>query len=40
MLEEVKQHLNSPTTLECVLFILFDLPALQAFQQTLTAMPE
>jgi O-acetyl-ADP-ribose deacetylase len=40
MLEEVKQHLNSPTTLERVLFILFDLPALQAFQQTLTAMPE
>ena len=39
MLEEVKQHLNSATTLERVLFILFDLPALQTFQQTLTAMP-
>ena len=39
MLEEVKQHLNSATTLERVLFILFDLPALQTFQQTLIAMP-
>ena len=40
MLEEVKQHLNSSTTLERVLFVLFDLLALQAFQQTLAAMPE
>ncbi len=40
MLEEVKKHLNGPTTLERIFFVLFDLPALQAFQQTLAAMPE
>jgi len=40
MLAEVKKHLDGPTTLERVLFVLFDLSALQAFQQTLAAMPE
>jgi len=40
MLEEVKQHLNSSTTLERVLFVLFDLAALQAFQQNLAVMPD
>jgi O-acetyl-ADP-ribose deacetylase len=40
MLAEVKKHLDDPTTLERVLFVLFDLSALQAFQQTLAAMPE
>src|SRR5262245_39288348 len=40
MLEEVKQHLKSSTTLEHVLFVLFDSPALHAFQQTLAAMPD
>lgn len=40
MLEEVKKHLHGPTTLECICFVLFDLSALQAFQQTLAAMPE
>ena len=40
ILEEVRRHLSGPTTLERVLFVLFDAPALQAFQQTLTAMPD
>jgi O-acetyl-ADP-ribose deacetylase (regulator of RNase III) len=40
MLEEVKKHLIGPTTLERIFFVLFDLSALQAFQQTLAAMPE
>jgi O-acetyl-ADP-ribose deacetylase (regulator of RNase III) len=40
MLEEVKKHLNGPTTLERVLFVLFDEPALTAFEQTLAAMPD
>ncbi len=40
MLEEVKKHLHGPTTLERIFFILFDPPALQAFQQILAAMPD
>jgi len=40
MLEEMKRHFSGPTTLERVLFVLFDAPALQAFQQTLSAMPD
>jgi O-acetyl-ADP-ribose deacetylase (regulator of RNase III) len=40
MLEEVKKHLSSPTTLERILFILFDEPALKAFQQVFAAMRE
>jgi O-acetyl-ADP-ribose deacetylase (regulator of RNase III) len=40
MLEEVKKHLNGSTTLERIFFVLFNLPALQAFQQTLAAMPD
>lgn len=40
MLEEVQKHLNGPTTLQHVLFVLFDAPALTAFQQALAAMPD
>jgi O-acetyl-ADP-ribose deacetylase (regulator of RNase III) len=40
MLEEVKKHLHGPTTLERISFILFDPPALQAFQQILASMPD
>jgi O-acetyl-ADP-ribose deacetylase (regulator of RNase III) len=40
MLEEVRKHIQGPTTLQRVLFVLFDEPALYVFQQTLTAMPE
>lgn len=40
MLEEVQKHLNGPTTLQQVLFVLFDAPALTAFQQALAAMPD
>ncbi len=40
MLEEVGAHLSGPTSLQRVLFILFDDPALQVFQQTLSALPE
>jgi O-acetyl-ADP-ribose deacetylase (regulator of RNase III) len=40
MLEEVRKHLSGPTTLERILFILFDEPALKAFQQAFAAMPE
>ncbi|MBI3303474.1 MAG: macro domain-containing protein [Deltaproteobacteria bacterium] len=39
MLEEAKKHLNGPTTLERVFFILFDGPALKAFEHALAAMP-
>jgi len=38
-LEEVRQHLTGPTTLERVLFVLFDEPALEVFEQTLAALP-
>jgi O-acetyl-ADP-ribose deacetylase (regulator of RNase III) len=40
MLEEVRKHLSGPTTLERVLFVLFDAPALKAFEQTLAALPD
>jgi len=40
MLEEVHKHLTSQTTLQQVLFVLFDDAALKVFQRTLTAMPE
>jgi len=40
MLEEVHTHLNGPTTLQQVLFVLFDAPALNVFQQTLASMPD
>lgn len=40
MLEEVRKHLSGPTTLERVLFVLFDTPALTAFEQALAAMPD
>jgi len=40
MLEEVRKHLSGPTTLEQVVFVLFDAPALQAFEQTLAVMPD
>ncbi len=39
MLEEVKKHLSGPTTLERILFVLFDEPALTVFKQTLVSMP-
>ena len=40
MLEEIRSHLSGPTSLQRVLFVLFDQPALQVFQQTLSALPE
>ncbi len=40
MLEEVRTHLSRPTSLQHVRFVLFDAPALQVFQQTLSALPE
>ena len=40
MLEEVRKHLSGPTTLERVLFVLFDTPALTSFERTLAAMPD
>jgi hypothetical protein len=40
MLEEVRIHLTGQTTLQQVLFVLFDDAALKVFQRTLTAMPE
>lgn len=40
MLEEVKTHLNGQTSLQRVLFVLFDAPSLQVFQRTLATMPE
>ena len=40
MLEEVRKHLTSQTTLQQVLFVLFDDAALKTFQKTLVAMPE
>ena len=39
MLEEVRKHLQSPTTLERVVFVLFDEPSLKVFERTLAAMP-
>jgi O-acetyl-ADP-ribose deacetylase (regulator of RNase III) len=40
MLEEVKKHVNGPTSLQHVLFVLFDEAALKMFAQTLASMPE
>jgi O-acetyl-ADP-ribose deacetylase len=40
MLEEVRIHLTGQTTLQLILFVLFDDAALKVFQRTLTAMPE
>jgi len=40
MLEEVRRHLQGSTTIEHVLFVLFDESALKAFEQVLAAMPE
>jgi O-acetyl-ADP-ribose deacetylase (regulator of RNase III) len=40
MLEEVRKHLSGQTTLQRVLFVLFDAAALKTFQTTLVAMPE
>jgi O-acetyl-ADP-ribose deacetylase (regulator of RNase III) len=40
MLAEVQKHLSGSPTLQRVLFVLFDAPALTAFQQTLAAMPD
>ena len=40
MLEEIRNCLSGPTSLQRVLFVLFDQPALQVFQQTLSALPE
>lgn len=39
MLEEIRKHLSGPTTLERVVFVLFDEPALKVFERTLAAMP-
>jgi len=39
MLEEVRQHLSGPTSLQRVSFVLFDAPAFHSFQRTLAAMP-
>ncbi|MGO9453443.1 MAG: macro domain-containing protein [Candidatus Binataceae bacterium] len=40
MLEEVRAHLGGATSVERVEFILFDAPALDAFQRSLAAMPD
>lgn len=40
MLAEVRKHLASPTTLQRILFVLFEDTALKVFQATLTTMPE
>jgi O-acetyl-ADP-ribose deacetylase (regulator of RNase III) len=40
MLEAVRKHLGNPTTLERILFILFDESAFKAFQRAFAAMPE
>jgi O-acetyl-ADP-ribose deacetylase len=39
MLEEVRAHLSSPTTLERVEFVLFDRRALEVFERALANMP-
>jgi len=38
MLEEVRAHLGSPTTLERIEFVLFDRRALEVFERTLAEM--
>ena len=40
MLEEVRDHLKSKTTLESVEFVLFDLNSLRIFQNALTHMKD
>lgn len=40
MLDEVRSHLHGSTTLQQVLFVLFDEAALHVFRDTLAAMPE
>jgi len=38
MLEEVREHLSTPTTLERVDFVLFDRRSLEIFERVLSAM--
>jgi O-acetyl-ADP-ribose deacetylase (regulator of RNase III) len=38
MLEEVRAHLSSPTTLERVVFVLFDRRSLEIFERVLAEM--
>ncbi|MBM4255233.1 MAG: macro domain-containing protein [Deltaproteobacteria bacterium] len=40
MLEEVRKHLSTQTSLQHMLFVLFDAAALRVFQQTLATMPD
>jgi O-acetyl-ADP-ribose deacetylase len=40
MLEEVRKHLIGQTTLQQVIFVLFDDVALKVFERTLIAVPE
>jgi O-acetyl-ADP-ribose deacetylase len=40
MLGEVRKHLDGQTTLQRIVFVLFDESALKTFQRTLAAMPE
>jgi len=40
MLGEVRAHLNGPTTLERVEFVLFDRRSLEVFEQVFTAMSD
>jgi O-acetyl-ADP-ribose deacetylase (regulator of RNase III) len=40
MLEEVRAHLNGPTSLRHIRFVLFDASALHVFQETLSGLPE
>jgi O-acetyl-ADP-ribose deacetylase (regulator of RNase III) len=40
MLDEVRQHLSGPASVQHIRFVLFDEPALRIFQQTLAAMPD
>jgi O-acetyl-ADP-ribose deacetylase (regulator of RNase III) len=39
MLEEVRDHLNTPTSVKLVEFVLFDRPAFDIFQRALAAIP-
>jgi O-acetyl-ADP-ribose deacetylase (regulator of RNase III) len=40
MLEEVRKHLSGLTSLEQVSFVLFDEPALKAFEKAFAALPD
>jgi O-acetyl-ADP-ribose deacetylase (regulator of RNase III) len=40
MLEEIRSHLQGQTSLQHIVFVLFDAAALQSFQQALAAMPD